>query len=179
MDPVEQTFAALRGRPAWQVEWEPALGLKLSFGPPRMTVREPCPTAPTTAAPLSQRVAARRIITVKGTWWLWVWCGRWSLETDAAASRVSASSSAARRRTALRYLDGQRLLQAAIDAHTGRTTLTFDLGATLRLWGSVADDGVIYSLYKPGGYVLHVRTDGAFSHERAGCDHRWRTRTAT
>jgi hypothetical protein len=57
---------------------------------------------------------------------------------------------------------------------TGATALDFDLGARLRLWGSVSSEREIYALYKPRGKVLVVRTDGTFSHELGTRRERWR-----
>jgi hypothetical protein len=90
------------------------------------------------------------------------------------ATRVTTSSSLRRKNDALRWLDGQKLTQAVVAPRTGTTRLSFDLGATLRLWGSVSDEREIYSLYKPCGFVLVVRTDGLFSHERGTRRERWR-----
>jgi len=71
-------------------------------------------------------------------------------------------------------LDGQNLRRAVVSPRTGATELEFDLGARLRLSGSVAPDGEIYSIYKPRGLVLVVRIDGSFSHEHATHRERWR-----
>jgi hypothetical protein len=54
-----------------------------------------------------------------------------------------------------------------VNSTNGRTTFEFDLGATLKVREldgyRVAD---LWSLYKPDGRVLSVRSDGTFSLER-------------
>ena len=117
-------------------------------------------------------------VTVRGEWWLWVWCGRWSLSLKDSPTRITPSSSLRRKQEALRALDGQKLRQAIVNPRTGATVLVFDLGAQLRLGGSVSPDGEIYALYEPTESVLLIRTDGQFSHELGAKPRRWRSMRA-
>jgi hypothetical protein len=160
---IDETFDRLHGMPCWKVEWEPALGLKLSFGAPQLRVREP--HASDSSSDLVRRLASYRTVSLRGEWWLWVWVGRWHVELRDAPP-VTASSSRRRIGQSLAFLDGQRLVDVAIRSTDGATTLRFDLGGAVRIQGSFSEDGEMWSLYKPGGYVLSVRSNGQFSHGR-------------
>lgn len=61
-------------------------------------------------------------------------------------------------------LDGQRLTEVSIDSITGFTEFAFDLGAKLQVRRFTADESVIWTLYKPNGYVLGIRGDGTYTH---------------
>src|SRR5688572_17465291 len=99
MDIIDRTFEALLGVPCWQVEWEPQLGLKLSFGEPFLSIREPHESGAKFAR--VRRMFAHRSVTVRGRWWLWALCGRWSLALGDAPLRVTPSTSLRRKREAL------------------------------------------------------------------------------
>jgi hypothetical protein len=167
---IERTFLRLRGKPCWKVEWEPSLGLKLSFGAPRMFIREPHDSDSSSGK--VRRLMSYRTVIVRGEWWLWVWLGRWQVRLHDAPP-VSTSSSRRRICQSLCFLDGQRLVDVAIRSTDGTTTLGFDLGGVVRIRGSFGDEGEMWSLYKPGGYVLSTRSDGQFSHNRGNQVHRW------
>jgi hypothetical protein len=176
MDTIDRTFARLLGLACWGVHWEPVTGLSFSFGAPRMTVREAF--VPTRATlPRVLRLSGYRNITVKGTWWFWTWCGEWQLRLADDDRPITSLSATGRRREALRLLDGQRLLTVGVDSADGCTEMLFDLGAALRILGDTDDlDNGIWSLYKPGGRVLVVRSDGCYSNEKGTAPHRWRPR---
>jgi|GEM_PF-489198 len=168
---VARTFDALLGEACWGVEWESHLGLKLSFGTPRLSFIEPRDSNARTER--VRRLATYRIATVRGRWWLWALCARWRV-TLRDAPPVTASSSQRRRRESLQLLDGQRLIEASVEPRNGATALRFDLGGLLEFRGSFCDDGDMWTLYKPGGYFLSVRSDGCFSHHRGSEADRWR-----
>lgn len=168
---VARTFDSLLGEACWGVEWEPHLGLKLSFGTPRLRFIEPRESNARSAR--VRRLATYRIATVRGRWWLWALCARWRV-TLRDAPPVSASSSHRRMRESLHLLDGQRLIEASVEPRNGATSLRFDLGGLLEFRGSFCDDGDMWTLYKPGGYFLSIRSDGRFSHHRRSEADRWR-----
>jgi hypothetical protein len=111
MNIVARTFRSLRGESCWGVEWEPQLGLKLSFGPPRLKFRDPIESKAQSVR--VRRIFRYRVATVRGRWWLWALCGRWRVTLDDAPA-VSASSSRKRMRESLQFLDGQRLADAFV-----------------------------------------------------------------
>ena len=61
---VARTFDALLGEACWGVEWESHLGLKLSFGTPRLSFIEPRDSNARTER--VRRLATYRIATVRG-----------------------------------------------------------------------------------------------------------------
>ena len=168
---VARTFDALLGEACWGVEWESHLGLKLSFGTPRLSFIEP--RASTVGSERVRRLATYRIATVRGRWWLWALCAKWRV-TLRDVPAVTASSSQKRMRESLRLLGGQRFIEASVDPRNGATALRFDLGGLLEFRGSFCDDGDMWTLYKPGGYFLSVRSDGCFAHYRGSMADRWR-----
>jgi hypothetical protein len=172
MDIIERSFGHLIGKPCWQVRWKRYLGVDLSFGTPLLRVREP--EATTAKSPVVQRLFAHRRMSVKGEWWLWVQCGRWSLTLADDPRRITMANSVKAKEEALGWLEGQRLTGVAIDPVTAATTLIFDLGAEFRVRGSYCDDGEMYSLYKPNRHVLVVRSNGTYSHERSTSPERWK-----
>jgi len=168
---VARTFDALLGESCWGVEWESHLGLKLSFGTPRLSFIEPRESNVRTERVC--RLATYRIVTVRGRWWLWALCARWRVMLRDAPP-VTASSSQRRMRESLRLLDGQRLIEASVEPRNGASALRFDLGGLLAFRGSFCDDGDMWTLHKPGGYFLSVRSDGCFNHHRGSEADRWR-----
>jgi hypothetical protein len=98
-----------------------------------------------------------RLVTVKGEWWLWVYCAYWTITGNDNRS-ASTSSSARQRQRALGFLHGQKLVDWGINASTGATRFEFDLGSSLsirRRQESNSDE--LWLLYKPNAYVLSLR----------------------
>jgi len=153
-------FRPLLTRPCWGVHWEPQLNISMNFGQPRLRIREPRRSG--SASPNVRRLASRRLITVRGQWWLWCFCSRWTLRVESLPP-VRSSGSQRRIREALQQLDGQKLVQVDVASDTGRTRFAFDLGAVLETRDLDDDLSDIWSLYKPDGRVLSVRGDGSCS----------------
>lgn len=171
MNATDRAWTDLVGRCCWGVSWERQLGLSMSFGEPALAVREPYESGSSSAR--LRRLASYRDVAVRGAWWFWALCGRWRLSLRDEGP-VTPAASGRRIAEALALLTGQRLARAAVEPGTGATRLEFDLGGVLEVRGSVCDDGALWSLYRPSGYVLSVRTDGQYSHERGTHDSRWR-----
>jgi len=162
MRSIESIIKPLLGMVSWGVQWDPQLNMEISFGEPVMTIREP--HASKSASKRIREAASRRVVTVKGKWWLWIFCAHWDLHIDAGCQATGASSYK-RKSMAMRRLDGQRLVSMQVDKNTGATTFSFDLGATLRLRRFAEDDSDIWTLYFPGRMVLGVRGDGTYTHQ--------------
>ena len=159
---IEKHFRALTKHPCWGVHWEPQVNMSMSFGAPRLVIREPRVSKAESAR--VRRLSARRVVSIRGRWWVWLYCSRWTLSVM-DLSPVRSTSSMRRIREALGLLDGQRITAVNINPVDAQTRFLFDLGAELTvrsLAGSGSDD--LWSLYKPGGHVLSVRGDGTFSH---------------
>ena len=160
---IEKHFQGLATLPCWGVHWEPHVNLSMNFGAPHLHIREP---KRTNAASESIRLSfAHRQVTLRGRWWLWAFCSRWTLSIR-GLQPVRSTASARRIQQAIRLLDGQCLVRAKVNPRNARTRFEFDLGAVLDLRElDNADDGDIWSLYKPDHRVLSVRGDGTFSLE--------------
>lgn len=160
-DSVASQFAPLIGQYCWGVSFEPRLNLSMSFGRPAITVREPSTVA--SRLPQVRRQFSRRVVTIRGEWWLWL-NAPWRLKLPIGLGPGTTSEGHhSRLRAALRALDGQALTSVEVNAATGRTRLFFDLGAELdvhvrqapkraqRLW-TMAEHA--------SGRHLSVRSDG-------------------
>ena len=140
--------------PTWQVRWDSQVGLDLSFGAPRLEVREP-----QVSAAKSERLRAhfaRRSVTLRGTHWLVVYPGRWRLEL-ADGLVVRDTGSARKLDMAVARLKGEKLDGLIIDPGTGATSFHFDLGARLVARGprgsGVEDEDELWSLHAYARYV--------------------------
>jgi hypothetical protein len=163
---VAATLERLYGKLCWGVSYYSHVNLSLSFGNPRLRVREPYETHSTSEQ--LRRLAARRQVTVTGEWWLWVFCAYWRIAQD-GERLAGLSSSARQRRRAFDFLDGQKLVTATVKPRTGLTRFGFDLGASLEVTRCVrGSDDELWLLYKPNGYVLTVRGNGTYEHRPGG-----------
>jgi hypothetical protein len=163
-DIIENSFKPLYGEPCWDVNHERYLNLSMNFGRPRLRVREPYET--TSKLERVRENAAQRIVTVRGQWWLWITSAYWRL-TSHAASLATACSSNKKIERARLALQGQQLVNVAVQPKTGATRFTFDLGCVLHARRLNPNyDAAIWMLYKPNGYVLSIYPNGTFSHER-------------
>jgi hypothetical protein len=133
----------------------------MNFGKPSLKIDEPQTVLPTR----SQRVRdlfARRCVTVRGQWWLWLQSCWWKLTAfDEIATRTSSNR---RIEKVIADLDGQKLTGVDICERTGLTRFKFDLGGVLecrRL--NTKEIAEIWNFYQPNGKVLAVWNDGSLS----------------
>jgi hypothetical protein len=158
----EKLLAPLFGTPCWQIKYDSQLGLDLSFGTPYLEVREPRVVASELES-VRTRFAQRQVF-VKATCWLWVQIASWTV-TLADGRTATPNTSAKRRGIAFANLEGEKVIGVAIEAETGRTTFSFDLGGSLEVRRfPAAEDDVLWTLYKPNGYCFSVRSDGYYAH---------------
>lgn len=161
---IDRSFQPLYGHPCWGLRYDRNLNLSMNFGNPSLYVREPFQTDSKSEA--VQRMAACRHITIRGKWWLWIYCCYWRLTSD-GLSLATGSSSIRRINRATAQLEGQKLVSAKVEPKTGATLFAFDLKCVLHCRRFERDsDAVLWMLYKPNGYVLSVHGSGAFSHQR-------------
>ncbi len=160
MSIVDRTFDKLIGLHCWGVEYDSQLNISLSFGKPVLYIREP----PESKSE-SQR-SKRRTVRVKGEWWLWIFCSYWKISFD--GKKAAGSSSGWRQiMIAIGRLNGQILKSVSVNPKSGATRFEFDLGGVLEVRRFERDSSdVLWMLYKPNGYVLAVRGDGQFTHEK-------------
>ena len=162
---IDRSFQPLYGHPCWGLRYDRNLNLSMNFGQPSLHVREPFST--NSASEAVRRMASRRRVTVRGEWWLWIYCCYWRLTTG-DLELATGSSSFRRIERATAQLEGQELMSVAVEPETGATRFTFDLGCVLHCRRFARDtDGELWMLYKPSGYVLSVHGNGTFSHQRA------------
>ncbi len=161
---IYRTFQQLYGLPCWGVHYARALNLSMNFGEPSLRVREPYIT--NSKNPIVQGLAARRRIAIRGKWWLWIYCCHWRLSLGDEQAVTSASSDRKISR-AIAILQGQKVVSVAVEARTGATRFSFDLGGVLdcRRFNQTSDAD-LWTLYKPNGYVLATQGTGTFSHQR-------------
>lgn len=162
---LETSLQPLYGKPCWGVRHDRQLNLSMNFGKPSLDIREPYVTRPVSEA--ATRMASRRNVTVRGEWWLWIYCSYWRLTSD--DRRLATGSSSARQiERAIQQLDGQKLVSAVVHPETGATRFAFDLGCVLGCRRFERNsDKEWWMLYQPSGYVLSAHGDGAISHFRA------------
>ena len=161
---LDKSFAPLLGEPCWGVHYDRQLNLSMNFGEPSLEIREPYETD--SKSGLARRVASRRVVTVRGRWWLWVHCCHWRL-TLRDVNQATGSSSLRRIERVIKQLEGQKLTSVAVQPETGASRFEFDLGCVLHCRRLSRDsDADLWLLYKPNGYVLSVAGDGTIGHQR-------------
>ena len=159
---TSEYFNPLLGEVCWGIDWDPQLNLSMNFGRPHLRVREPRETE--SKFKRIRDLYARRVVTLRGDWWLWIFCAYWKLSIRGKVAARGSSTPAAIKR-ALHLLKGQRLASVTIDPRNGRTSLEFDLGASLEVRRfDNSGDSDMWLLYKPRNRVLSVRGNGTYSH---------------
>jgi hypothetical protein len=162
---IDRWFQPLLGQPCWGLHYERNLNLSMNFGKPSLRVREPFSTGSKSEA--VRRMATGRRVTVRGQWWLWIYCCYWRLTWN-GLELATGSSSFRRIERATAQLAGQQLVSLVVEPKTGATRFVFDLGCVLHCRRFERDtDAELWMLYKRSGYVLSVHGNGTFSHQRA------------
>jgi len=101
-------------------------------------------------------------VSVRGKWWLWVFCAYWRIHIPHSATATS-SSPLRLKRKAMAGLSGQRLQRIRVNPIHGATEFLFDLGAILEVRRFEESDADIWTLYQPNGHVLGVMGNGTFT----------------
>jgi hypothetical protein len=136
-----------------------------NFGEPHLEICEPRVPAKD-ALPEVRKLFARRNVTVRGDWHLWIYCCNWTV-LDAGRS-IGESENNDSFADATQLLDGQAFKSVSIEK-SGNTRFTFDLDGTLET--SPYDDfSEQWMLYQPDGNVLALRADGKYSHSKSDAD---------
>lgn len=148
MNAATRAFDPLLGLPCWGVSWNRHTGLWLNFGTPRLDIRDPRPST-RARTPRVRRLLRHRLITVEGRWRFAIMTGRWRLQLLDEPRAVTSDGASRRIERQIAFLDGQALETATVDTASGTTELRFDHGAVLMIRGSDADDGELWTLYRP------------------------------
>ena len=155
----------LLAKPCWRVGWDVQLNLDLSFGEPKLHIREPYHSS--ARAPRVRALAARRLATVRAEYWLWIYLARWKIKLADGRSATQSSSSRLKDLVCA-GLEGEKVKEVEVDPVTGRTRFIFDLGSALQVRRiNAEEDAEIWTLYKPHGLTLSVRGDGRYKAGRA------------
>ena len=105
---------------------------------------------------------ARRQVTLRGEWHLWIYCCEWCVFS--CRKIVGDSSSSCAIRKAIDHLDSQALVQASFSYRGCRSVFEFDLGARL-ITKPCDTDSEQWMLYEPTGKVLTLRGTDMFTHQ--------------
>lgn len=151
-DPIGSIFAPLFGQRCWLVRQGHGSFLTLEFGEPNLRVRE--------AQPNSKHLK-RPTVTVQGDWHLWIYICHWRIMEagDEIAWSESPDEVIAK---GTRAIDGQMLMDLAIDPQTGASQFRFELGTVLHL-SPLDAESELWMLYAPDGNVLSARGDGHYT----------------
>jgi hypothetical protein len=159
---IQKILKPLHGKVSWGISWDAQLNMEISFGDPVMKIREPYNSK--SKSKRIKELASRRSVTVKGKWWMWIYCAHWDLRIN-DEYRATGASSYKKKLIAMSRLNGQRIISIVIDEHNGATEFKFDLGATLRVRRLENDDSDILALYFPNNMVLSIRGNGTSTYQ--------------
>jgi len=163
MNIIERSFSPIFGKPCWGIVYDRQTNLAMNFGRPNLRVREPYTTK--SKSKFIRTHAARRTVTIRGQWWLWIFCAYWRVyKNDQFVGGYS--SSFRKGEKAVHVIEGQKLLRVSANAKTGATRFVFDLGGVLEVQRlrHYESDHDLWLLYKPNGYVLSVHGNGTYDH---------------
>ena len=167
MSDIDNVFKSIIGKPTWNVNKGVGTTLTFEFGDPHLKIREPKTVKPNTSKKVKQHFA-RRVITVRGAWHLWIeWC-EWKAFNSEVLIGDYSSSTRILRKVASEF-DGQILTNVIVQKPCF-TTFEFDLGGKLETKPGVVDEELCemnhqWSLFEPSGMVLTLRADGYYCHK--------------
>ena len=167
-DPTfEQSFRRLYGKPCWNAKRGYGSFLTLEFGAPHLEVREPRKASSGASARVRKHLA-RRLVTLRGDWHLWIYCADWTVY-DKRRRVAGSEASKAKIDEAADLLDGQALTRASFHYRGCRSVFSFDLGGRLVVTPYGNEDEA-WMLYEPSGTVLTLQGDKTFSHDSSNAD---------
>jgi hypothetical protein len=156
----DRCFRKLYGKPCWNAKRGYASFITFEFGEPRLEIREPHESS--AASRRVRELLARRQVTLRGDWHLWIYCCDWRV--SARRKLVGGSSSDRAIQHAVAFLDGQALTEVSLNYRSCRSVFVFDLGGRL-ITTPCDSDSEQWMLYEPSGKVLTLRADRMFAHE--------------
>jgi hypothetical protein len=83
MNQIERSFAKLQGKLCWGAKRGFGSFLTLEFASPRLVVRE-LPSSTRAVSRRVQKLFARRLVSARGRWHLWIYCCEWRVDTTAS-----------------------------------------------------------------------------------------------
>lgn len=161
---IHDLFAPLYSLACWQARSGFGGFMTMEFGNPSLAIREP--RAPKASdSPAVAKLVARRHVTVRGEWHLWIHSCAWKVLTGGKRIGHSNLKGTSKRPTdrAADELNGQKLMQVTVNPHTSATVFEFDLGSRLET-RTYDDDREQWMLFEPSGNVFVLREKGLYSH---------------
>jgi len=167
MSIIDDVFMPIYGKPCWSVQ--PSLGssLNFNFGDPRLVIKEPREPKPSASTEANRR-RARREVSVRGAWQLWIsFCGwRFYSHDDEIGTSISPKDDIDK---VIAEVDGQALVQVVVE-EDGVTIFKFDLGGWLETYPVVTPDDSeetmdCWTLFEPSGMAFTLRKDGKYLHK--------------
>lgn len=161
-DPTfERSFRRLYGKPCWNARRGHGSFLTLEFGTPRLEIREPRKASPGSSR-IVRKNFARRLVTLRGDWHLWIYCADWTVydtrkrvaDSDASKTKIDEAAG---------LLDGQALTEATFQYRGCRSVFSFDLGGRLVVTPYEPSDEA-WMLFEPDRKVLALKGDKTFNH---------------
>jgi hypothetical protein len=176
MSIIDSIFQPLYGKICWDVNKGVGSSLTFEFGEPHFkVVREPRGTK--SKKPGVIRNAERRIVTIYGDWFLWIWSCDWRFYRN--NDFVGDSESKKRELQQIAFdLEGQALLSVKVNG-VGITVFEFDLGGRLETlpYSDANEDSKPdeqWMLFQPSGMVFTLRSDGKFNNSMGNkSTHEW------
>jgi hypothetical protein len=170
---VQDLFKPLLGQVAWSVGGGVGSMLTLEFGAPHIIVREP-KVPNRKRSERVRRLFARRLVTVRGDWHLWIQYCDWKISVS-DGSCDSESFDWRHPDECLRDLDGQRLVSVGGGALPNSWKFAFDLGGVLEVWPSTEykPTNDLWGLYRWDNeaqnlrFIVSAQNDGMLDFENA------------
>ena len=159
MKAITRAFRKLYGKPCWGTDWHPSP--KFNFGKPQLEIREPISL--TLRPSISRRKLSYRRVHVRGEWRLLFWYCHWTIFSKNKLLATN-SSSDKKIEVAVHSLSGEKLTKVHVDSNGRFSRFVFDLGGVVETRGIGKSDQ--WLLYEPSGYVLVLRGDGLYHHQR-------------
>ncbi|MDA0835399.1 MAG: hypothetical protein O2955_22005 [Planctomycetota bacterium] len=162
---VHNLFRPVFTHPCWGLHYRRQLSLSINFGNPSLRIREPI--ASKSQSKRVQENMARRLVTLRGEWWLWIYLCYWRISYK-NKQLATGSSSSKKIADALWQLEGEKMTSVQFNAKRGITEFSFDLGSTLTCRPMTQDpDAELWFFYLPDGNVAVARRDGTVMVEPA------------
>jgi hypothetical protein len=155
---IKELLQQIVGELVWAAKRGHGTFITMEFGAPHLVVREPIKS--TSTAPRVVRLLARRQVSIRGEFSLFIQDSRWSISTKDRTVGLDSRESVVRE--VLQDLDGQRV--SAVSFASADTILEFDLGATVRLGKSIfptEPKSDLWSLNRFGTPGLNLLNDGS------------------
>lgn len=164
MSIIDLVFQPVLGKMCWDVEIGVGSSITFEFGEPHLKViREPYVSR--SKKPRIIRHSQRRVVSVYGDWYLWIWSCDWRFFRNNTFIGDSDLDKRELKQIAL-DLEGQALISVKVIG-AGITVFEFDLGGRLQTHryeeeNEESEPEDQWFLYQPSGMVFTLRSDGTY-----------------